>query len=105
MERVDKIATGVEKQIEDAKDLREQNRKFLEKCKKDKVVKLKFPKAFSTYFGSGGYITWTYNGIPVTAYFDDREHEYPEFVANWLREKVNRCLASFFPVNEETKLH
>lgn len=100
-----KVLTGVEKQAQDQQELKKQNKAFLEKCKKDKAVKIKFPKAFATYFGHMGYVTWTFNGIPVTAWFDDKEHEYPAFVAEWLQAKVNMCLASFFPANEESKLH
>lgn len=94
---------SVSKQREDAKALKEQNAKFLSKCKKDKKVKLAFPEIYAQYLGN--YMTLTLNGVAVTAYFDGVEHEYPEFVAKYLKEKVENSMRINVPRNQYSKLY
>lgn len=91
------------KQQEDAKALQKQNAEFLKRCKKDKKVKISFPEIYAQYLGK--CMTLTFNGVAVTAYFDGKEHEYPEFVAKYLKNKVEDSMKINVPRNVYSKLY
>ena len=91
------------KQQEDARALQKQNAEFLNKCKKDKKVKVTFPEIYAQYLGK--CMTLTFNGVAVTAYFDGQEHEYPEFVAKYLKQKVEDSMKINVPRNVYSKLY
>ena len=79
------------------------NAEFLKKCKKDKKVKVAFPEIYAQYLGN--CMTLTFNGVAVTAYFDGQEHEYPEFVAKYLKKKVEDSMKINVPRNVYSKLY
>lgn len=66
----------------------EKRKHMLTKCKKDRKVSINCPKILAQYFGK--VYTFAYNGLHVTVYFDGKNHEYPEFIANKITEKINK---------------
>ena len=70
----------------------EKQQYMLNKCKNDRVVTRTISRLYAPYLGK--VYTFFYNGIPVTIYCDGKPHEYPEFVAQHIDEKLNRISES-----------
>ena len=58
----ERIKTGVDKQIDDARALREQNEAFLKKCKEDKVEKVNLLNKYA----DEGYVLAFNEGLDAT---------------------------------------
>lgn len=86
----------------DAKELKEQRAKFLKKCRTSKKKKVFLSAMDAQVFGSP--YTYTLNGVPVTLVFDDKEHEFPEFIANSIQEKLVKVHKNAIPKAEYKQL-
>lgn len=74
----------------------EKKRFMLNKCKTDKQMTFVGNKLYAQFFGA--VYTCLYNGIPVTVRFDGTAQKFPEFVYNWLMEKINAVANSNVPI-------
>lgn len=88
------ITTNNEMAIKEAEKAYFNDKKnhMLNKCKTDRVVTRRVSKLFAPYLGRT--YTFLYNCVPVTIYCDDKEHEYPEFIANKIDEKLAKISES-----------
>lgn len=88
------IAANSEMAIRDAEKAYaiEKQKNMLYRCKNDRVVTRTVSRLYATYLGK--VYTFAYNGIPVTIYCDGKPHEYPEFVAKHIDDKLNRISES-----------
>ena len=76
----------------------EKKKFMLNKCKEDKVKTFVGNKLYAQFFGST--YTCLYNGIPVTVRFDGTAQKFPEFIYDWLMEKINAVANSNVPIVE-----
>lgn len=91
-----------EKRAKDTEYVRTAQAKFLARCKNAKVKKIKLSKAYSTYFGKK--YTFNYNGVPVFLEFDGKMHAYPDFVADYIKEKIERTMIANMPEVSNEKM-
>ena len=61
-------------------------------CKESPVVTRTVSKLYAPIIGK--VYTFLYNGVPVTVWCDGKPHEYPEFIAKRIDEKLNKISES-----------
>lgn len=99
---LDITAASSLKAQEDAKELQAQRSEFLKKCKNAKKKKLKLSALYAQFLGTT--YTYTLNGVPVTLQFDDKEHEFPDFIAESINAKLARINESLIPKTNYSKI-
>ena len=98
----EKQVKATEKAVKDTEEMQSFRQTFLKKCKAAKKVKVLLPVIYGQYFGR--VYTFTLNTIPVTLEFDGKEHEYPDFIAEHIQEKMQKVLAENFPEVKNEKI-
>lgn len=106
-ERVNPVAVDVAsvasiKAQNDAKELKKQRNDFLKKCRTSRKKKVFLSAMDALVFGPT--YTYTLNGVPITLTFDDKEHEFPEFIANSIQEKLAKVHKNAVPKSIYKKL-
>ena len=66
---------------------KKQTNELLTKLSKEPKVKMKVPKYFKAHFGD--VLTFTFNGLPVTVYFNDTMQEFPQSIAQEIETKLS----------------
>lgn len=99
---VDVASVASIKAQNDTKELKKQRAEFLRKCRVARKKKV-FLSAMDALVLGKTY-TYTLNGVPVTLEFDDQEHEFPEFIANSIQEKLAKVHKNAVPKSIYKKL-
>lgn len=88
------LEASSESQIREADKLYaiEKKNNMLKKCKESPVVTRTISKLYAPIIGK--VYTFLYNGVPVTLWCDGKPHEYPEFIAKRIDEKLNKISES-----------
>ena len=66
---------------------KKQTNELLTKLSKEPKVKMKVPKYYKAHFGDA--LTFTFNGVHVTVYFNDTFQEFPESIAQEIELKLS----------------
>lgn len=69
-----------------ARTVKEQTNEFLRKLEAEPKVKITGQRVYRTHFGDA--LTFTFNGLPVTVYFDGTTKSYPQSIANEIMAKL-----------------
>jgi hypothetical protein len=70
----------------------EKKNNMLKMCKESPTVTRTVSKLYAPIIGK--VYTFLYNGVPVTVWCDGKPHEYPEFIAKRIDEKLNKISES-----------